>query len=90
MFIIFYLILFNKKIVIFFFFRIDGILFILIRIGLGVIDFKKRWYVFDGFVDVVWIENMNIVFDDNKKFCLSSGEIIKLIEVRGKLLILYL
>jgi dynein heavy chain len=56
----------------------DGLVAILVREAVMDSSDNKKWVVFDGPVDAIWIENMNTVLDDNKMLCLANGERIKL------------
>lgn len=56
----------------------DGIVAKIIRDAVADQSDNKKWVLFDGPVDAIWIENMNTVLDDNRMLCLSNGQRIKL------------
>ncbi|XP_050431508.1 dynein axonemal heavy chain 2 [Adelges cooleyi] len=52
----------------------DGVLSSIMRKVCSDSSIEKKWILFDGPVDAVWIENMNSVMDDNKVLTLINSE----------------
>lgn len=55
----------------------DGVIANIMRICSTDKNERRKWIVFDGPIDPVWVENLNSVMDDNKKLSLSTGETIR-------------
>ncbi|XP_051799543.1 dynein axonemal heavy chain 2 isoform X2 [Acanthochromis polyacanthus] len=58
----------------------DGVLSSLMRAACADEKPDEKWIVFDGPVDMLWIESMNSVMDDNKVLTLINGERISMPE----------
>ena len=56
----------------------DGLASTIMREFVAEESDERRWTVFDGPIDALWIENMNTVLDDNMTLCLANGQRIKL------------
>ena len=57
---------------------VDGLASTIMREAVNDDTITRKWTVFDGPIDAIWIENMNTVLDDNMTLCLANGERIKL------------